>query len=118
MPFYDSPTPLSRYYVIERTGVLYHERYLKTLGKIFLIGEDPDQSKHPTWGYLEHAFQFASYTAACHWLARWRPAGTYRLVHVNDDEGTRTYCMDGPVEPDCFDERDWKEFHHMNGRSN
>lgn len=118
MPMYDAPNGSTRYYIIERTGVVHQDRYLKTLGKIFLIGEDPDQSSHPTWGYCEHAFRFDTYSAACHWLARWKPVGTHRLVHVDIDEGTKTYVTDGPVEPDRFAERDWKEFHHMNGRTN
>ena len=118
MPLYDAPNGSTQYYIIEQTGVVHQDRYLKTLGKTFLIGEDPDQSASPTWGYCEHAFQFDTYSAACHWLARWRPVGTHRLVHVDEDQGTRLYVMDGPVDQDRMDERDWQEFHHMNGKSN
>ena len=115
---YDAPNGSTRYYIIERTNIVNQDRYLKTLGKMFLIGEDPDQSEAPTWGYCEHAFRFDSYTSACHWLMRWRPQGTHRLVHVDLDEGIKRYVPDGPVEPDCFAERDWREFTHMNGKSN
>ena len=118
MPLYDAPKHSPRYYIIERCGVPLTERYLCTLGKMFLIGEDPDRSAHPTWMHCENAFRFDTYTAACHWLARWKPAGTHRLVYVDDEQDVFKYVMDGPVEPDRIDERDWREFHHMNGKSN
>jgi hypothetical protein len=123
---YDAPNGSTKYYIIEQTGVIDSKRYVKTLGKQFLINEDPDLSQDPTWGYSEHAFKFDSYTSACHWLLRWKPVGTHRLVYVEeeqDDKGrwinrTFKYVMDGPVDQERFDERDWKEYHHMNGKSN
>lgn len=118
MPMYDAPHGSKKYYIIERTGVPLTERYLCTLGKIFLIGEDTDQSKRPTWMHCENAFRFDSYTSACHWLLRWKPEGTHRLVYVNEETDEFKYVMDGPVDQERFDERDWKEYHHMNGRSN
>ena len=118
MPMYDAPNGSKRYYIIERTGVPLDERFLHTLGKMFLIGEDPDQSKQPTWMHCENAFRFDTYCAACHWLARWKPAGTHRLVYVDEDTDEFKYVMDGPVDQQRFDERDWQEYHHMNGKSN
>ena len=115
---YDAPKGSSQYYIIERTGKVGQDRFLKTLGKVFLIGEDPDRSAKPSWGYCEHAFRFDTYTSACHWLMRWNPRGTHQLVYVDLDEGIRKYVPDGPVDPERFAERDWQEFHEMNGRSN
>ena len=115
---YDAPNGSTRYYIIEQTGVPLHRRFLHTLGKTFLIGEDPDQSKRPTWSDGDQAFRFDSYTSACHWLLRWRPDGTHRLVYVDEEKDEFRYVMDGPVDQEHFDERDWREYHHMNGRSN
>ena len=117
MPMYDAPKGSKSYYILERVGVGLEERYLYKLGKMFLIGEDPDRSESPKWGRGQYAFRFDTYSAACHWLARWKPAGTHRVVYVNEDTD-RFQAVDRPVEPDRIDERDWREFHYMNGKSN
>ena len=118
MPMYDAPNGSKQYYIIERIGVPLCERYLHKLGKQLLIGESPDQSKPPSWERAHHAFRFNTYTAACHWLLRIRPDGTHRLVYVDENTDEFKYVMDGPVDQERFDERDWKEYHHMNGKSN
>ena len=115
MPMYDAPNGSKQYYIIERIGVPLCERYLHKLGKQLLIGESPDQSKQPSWDRAHHAFRFDTYTAACHWLLRIRPAGTHRLVYVDENTDEFKYVMEGPVDQERFDERDWKEYHHMNG---
>ena len=114
MPMYDAPHSSTKYYIIERTGVPLDERFLHKLGITFLIGEDPSRAKDPVWAREELAFRFDTYTSACHWLLRWRPAGTHRLVYVNEETNEFKYVMDGPAEQERFDERDWKEYHHMN----
>lgn len=114
---YDAPYGSTQYYVLERVGAPIEERYLYKLGKMFLIGEDPDLSQDPKWSECKYAFRFDTYTSACHWLARWKPAGTHRVVHINE-ETDEFQAVDRPVEMDRFDERDWREFHHMNGKSN
>ena len=117
MPMYDAPNGSKSYYVLERVGVGLDERYLHKLGKMFLIGEDPDRSERPRWSECKRAFRFDTYSAACHWLARWKPAGTHRVVYINE-ETDQFQAVDRPVEPERIDERDWQEFTHMNGRSN
>ena len=117
MPMYDSKPGSKRYYIIERCGVPLTVRFLHTIGKIPVPGDGQALSKQPTWHEAKYAFRFDTYTAACHWLARWRPDGTHRLVYVDEDTDDFKYVMDGPAEPERFDERDWKEFHHMNGKS-
>ena len=115
---YDAPNGSKQYYIIERNGKGGSVLYLKTLGKTFLIGEDPDQSKEPTWSEEKYAFRFDAYTSACHWLLRWRPSGGNRVVYVDENTDDFIYADDGPVDKDRFDERDWREYHHMNGKSN
>jgi hypothetical protein len=39
-------------------------------------------------------------------------------VYVDEEKDEFRYVMDGPVDQEHFDERDWREYHHMNGRSN
>jgi len=120
---YDVTPGGRQYYTIERCEVPLTERFLHTLGEMRPDGDDPErnyplQSKQPTWGEPKHAFRFDTYTAACHWLLRWKPQGTHRLVYINEDTTECKYVMDGPVERERFDERDWKEYHHMNGKRN
>ena len=118
MPMYDAPNGSKSYYILERVGVGLEERYLYKLGTAaFYIGESPDQSESPKWSRGKYAFQFDTYSAACHWLARWKPAGTHRVVYVNEDTD-QFRAVDRPVEPNRMDERDWREFHYMNGKSN
>jgi len=121
MPEHDDTTD-TRYYVIERVGVEPHKRYLKTLGRQLIINDPWDQKPtDPKFGPSECWFKWYSYTAACHWLARWRPDGTYRVMYVEEDADGDALVfehVDSPVEPQRMDERDWQEFNHMNGRSN
>ena len=117
MPEHDNTTE-TRYYVIERVGVEPHKRYLKTIGHQLIINDPWDQKPaDPTFGPGDRWFKWHSYTAACHWLARWKPAGTYRVVYVNE-ETDQFQAVDRPVDPERMDERDWREFTHMNGKSN
>jgi len=118
MPMYDAKPSSTKYYVIEKVGEAYHERYLYKLGKIFLIGEFPDQSSSPEFNDINKAFRFDTYSAACHYLARWMLPGTYRVVWVDDENDIFEWAQDGPMEPSRFDERDWREYHHWNGKSN
>ena len=106
MPMYDAPNGSKSYYVIERVGVVLKERYLHKLGKHVI-----------KWSECKYAFRFETYSAACHWLARYKPAGTHRVVYINE-ETDEFQAVDRPVEPDRMDERDWREFTHMNGRNN
>jgi hypothetical protein len=121
MPEHDSTTE-TKYYVIERVGVEPYERYLKTLGHQLIINDPWDKEPaDPKFGYSDQWFKWHSYTAACHWLARWKPSGTYRVMYVEEDTSGDADTFDWapvPVEPGSFDERDWREFHHMNGKSN
>lgn len=116
MPMYDAPNGSTKYYIIERNGPGGSVAYLKTLGKTLLIGEDPDQSEAPTWSEGKYAFRFDTYTAACHWLLRLRPDGGIRVAYVDESTDDFIYADDGPIDKERFDERDWKEYHHMNGK--
>tara|TARA_A100001011_G_C13971265_1_gene699375 strand:+ start:198 stop:569 length:372 start_codon:yes stop_codon:yes gene_type:complete len=117
-------TDQTRYYVIERVGVEPHERFLTKLGhQLMLIFSSSFAQKptDPTFGSSEHWFKWDTYTAACHWLARWKPPGTYRVMRVEEDADGDALVYEWaqqPVDQERFDERDWKEFHHMNGKSN
>lgn len=120
MPEHNSTTE-TKYYVIEHVGAEPDQRYLKTIGRQLIL-HDPWAVKGaaPTFGQSDQWFKWHSYTAACHWLARWKPAGTYRVMYVKEDEDGDADTFEWaplPVEPNNFDERDWQEFHHMNGRS-
>lgn len=121
MPEHDNTTE-TRYYVIERVGVEPHKRYLKTIGHQLIINDPWNQKPtDPTFGPGDRWFKWHSYSAACHWLARWKPAGTYRVMYVEEDvDGDALVFehVDSPVEPERTDERDWREFTHMNGKSN
>lgn len=115
---YDTPNGSTKYYVIERVGVEPEQRYVRSLGRQLILNDPWDQPpKDPTFGRGDQWFKFDSYTSACHWLARWTPAGTYRVVYVNE-ETDQFQAVDRPVEPERMDERDWREFTHMNGKSN
>ena len=118
MPEHDTLTNSKQYYVIERCEVPLTERFLKTIGKTPVPGDGQALSDQPTWGLPPHAFRWDTYTAACHWLLRWKPQGTHRLVYINEDTTECKYVMDGPVDTERLDERDWKEYHHMNGKRN
>lgn len=121
MPEHDDTTE-TQYYVIERVGVEPHERYLKTLGHQLIINDPWDkQPADPEFGHSDRWFKWHSYTAACHWLARWNLPGTYRVMHVEEDADGDAVVFehaDQPVDLQQFDERDWREFTHMNGKSN
>lgn len=117
MPMYDAPNGSKQYYIIERIGVPLCKRYLHKLGKQLPLWASV-QREPPIWDREHHAFRFDTYTAACHWLLRIQPPGTHRLVYVDESTDEFKYVMDGPVDQERFDERDWKEYHHMNGKSN
>lgn len=122
MPKHDDSNE-TRYYVIEQVGVEPEHRFLKTIGRQ-LFEKDPwnGKSADPTFGRSDQWFKWHSYTGACHWLARWKPSGTYRVMYVEEDASgdadTFEWTETGPVDLESFDERDWQEFHHMNGKSN
>ena len=121
MPTHDNTTQ-TKYYEIERVGVDPDQRYLRTLGRQLILNDPWDQPpKDPTFGRSDQWFKFDSYTGACHWLARWKPAGTYRVMWVEEapDGDCDTFeWAQQPQQPERFTERDWQEFHHMNGKSN
>ena len=118
MPAHNTSNSSTNYYIIERTGEPLDQRFLHTLGKTPVPGDGQALSQQPRWFDEKHAFRFDTYSAACHWLARWTPTGTHRLIYVDQDNDGFEYVMDGPVDQKRFDERDWKEYHHMNGKSN
>lgn len=121
MPEHDNTTE-TKYYVIERVGVELEQRYLKTIGRQLIMNDPWDEKPaDPTFGRSDQWFKWHSYTAACHWLARWKLAGTYRVMRVEEDADGDADTFEWalwPVEPESFHERDWQEFHHMNGKSN
>ena len=112
------PAWKDKFYVIEHVGVEYHKRYLKELGHQYIMNDPWDQpARDPKFGSYEDAFRWSTYQSACHWLARWNLPGTYRVIWVDLDNDVFEWA-DGPREPDSFGERDWKEFHEWNGKSN
>jgi len=118
MPAHNTLNNIKQYYIIERCGVPLTERFLHTIGNTPVPGDGQALSQQPTWERAKHAFRFDTYTAACHWLLRWTPVGTHRLVYVDENTDVFKYVMDGPVDLERFEERDWREYHHMNGKSN
>ena len=122
MPLHDQSNA-TKYYVIERVGVESDQRFQKTLGHQLIINDPWDQKpSDPVFGRSDQWFKWDTYTGACHWLARWNLPGTYRVMYVEEYEDGDCdifeWAENGPVDPERFDERDWKEFHHMNGKSN
>ncbi len=77
------PSWSNKYYVIERVGVEYHQRYVKDIGHMYLIN-DPwgEPGRDPTFGPYLSAFRWDTYQNAVHWLARWSLTGTHRVLWV------------------------------------
>ena len=105
-----------KYYLIEQVGVEYWKRYLTKIGKLPMTGDWTD-TQEPEFGLWEDAFRWDTYRGATHFLARWKMPGTYRVMWVDEDNDEFEWAVDGPKELDRFDERDWQEFHEMNGKS-
>ena len=121
---YDSSNGSSSYYIVKQTFNNVN-RYMYHPGRVPIPwadkpGDGLALSQQPEWGFKEKAFRFDTYTAACHWLARWTPLGKHQLIHVSETDNGKVerYVPDGPVDPNRIDERDWREFHHMNGKYN
>lgn len=119
MPMFDSPNSSSSYYIVEQTFNTVN-RYMYRPGRMPTPGDGQALTQEPEWRFKEKAFRFDTYTAACHWLARWTPLGKHQLIHVSETDSGKVerYVPDGPIDPDRIDERDWREFHHMNGKYN
>jgi hypothetical protein len=120
----DSTTPrhqqiygtLKTFYVIEQVGVDYASRFMTNIGKLPFTGDWTD-TKEPTFGQFINVYKFPTYRSATHRLALWSMPGTYRVMYVDEDSNMHS-CESGPKNPKDFTERDWKEFHEENGKSN
>ena len=114
------PAKGKKYYLIEHVGPHVEPwlKYLKDLGHQYIINDPWEQpARDPRFGLWEDAFRWETYCSACHWLARWRLPGTYKVMWVDEVNEEFEWAQDGPKEPNRFDERDWQEFHEWNGRS-
>ena len=104
----------TKYYIIERVGVEYNYRFMTNIGKMPMYG-NPLGATEPTFGSFLDAFKFPTYRNATHKLAHWKMPGTFRVMYVDEEEEVQHVTE--PVDKECFDERDWQEFHEENGKS-